>query len=102
VKVGLDLVEWARGPGPVWTVRVGVHSGELVVGVIGTKRFLFDVWGGTVNTASRVESEGVPNAVSVSRASWNKIADACRGKSRGMVAVKGKGDMEMFLVEGLR
>ncbi len=81
---------------------MGVHSGELVAGVLGTKKFLFDVWGDTVNTASRVESSGVPNGVSVSRASWNRISDACRGHSRGKVAVKGKGEMEMFLVEGLR
>ena len=102
VKAGLDMVEACRDLASTWTVRVGVHSGELVAGVLGTKKFLFDVWGDTVNTASRVESSGVPNGVSVSRASWNRISHACRGQSRGKVAVKGKGAMEMFLVEGLR
>ena len=102
VKAGLDMVEACRDLASTWTVRVGVHSGELVAGVLGTKKFLFDVWGDTVNTASRVESNGVPNGVSVSRASWNRISHACRGQSRGKVAVKGKGEMEMFLVEGLR
>ena len=73
-----------------------------MAGVLGTEKFLFDVWGDTVNTASRVESGGVADAVSVSRATWAKIANECRGHSRGKVDVKGKGEMEMFLVEGLR
>ena len=102
VKAGLDMIEACRELASEWTVRVGVHSGELVAGVLGTEKFLFDVWGDTVNTASRVESNGTPNQVSVSRTSWNRIAHACRGRSRGMVEVKGKGEMEMFIVEGLR
>ncbi len=101
VKAGLDMVEACLDLASGWTVRVGVHSGDLVAGVLGTKKFLFDVWGDTVNTASRVESNGVSGGVSVSRASWNKISHACRGQSRGKVPVKGKGEMEMFLVEGL-
>jgi len=101
VKAGLDMIEACRDLSSGWSVRVGVHSGELVSGVLGTKKFLFDVWGDTVNTASRVESNGVPGQVSVSRTSWNRISHACRGRSRGNVAVKGKGEMEMFLVEEL-
>ena len=74
----------------------------MTAGVIGTHKFSYDVWGDTVNTASRVESNGVPNGVSVSGRSWSRVADSCRGRSRGEVAVKGKGEMEMFIVEGLR
>ena len=102
VKAGLDMVEACRDLASQWTVRIGVHSGDLIGGVLGSKKFLFDVWGDTVNTASRVESNGVPNGVSVSSVSWNKISDACRGQSRGVIEVKGKGEMEMFVVEGLR
>ena len=102
VKAGLEMVAACQDLASPWTVRIGVHSGELVAGVLGSKKFLFDVWGDTVNTAARVESSGIPNGVSVSRASWNKISHACRGQSRGMVAIKGKGEMEMFLVEGMR
>ena len=102
VKAGLDMIEACGNLASQWTVRVGVHSGELVAGVLGSKKFLFDVWGDTVNTASRVESNGVSNGVSVSGASWSRISHACRGQSRGKVAVKGKREMEMFLVEGLR
>jgi class 3 adenylate cyclase len=102
VKAGLDMVAACRELTPMWRVRLGVHSGDVVAGVLGSKKFLFDVWGDTVNIASRVESNGVPDAVSVSRTSWNRIAHACRGQSRGMIEIKGKGEMEMFLVEGLQ
>jgi adenylate cyclase len=77
---------------------------QVLEGAVGSRsrKFLHDVWGDTVNTASGVESSGVPDGVSVSRTSWDRISHALRGRSRGMVAVKGKGEMEMFLVEGLR
>ena len=101
VKTGLDMIDACRDLESEWTVRVGVHSGELVAGVLGSEKFLFDVWGDTVNTASRVESSGVPGKVSVSRVSWDRISSVCEGGSRGMVALKGKGDMEIFVVEGL-
>lgn len=102
VKAGLEMVAACNELRSEWSVRVGVHSGEMVAGVIGTKKFLFDVWGDTVNTASRVESHGVPDGVSVSARSWKRISHACKGRSRGRIAVKGKGEMELFVVEGLR
>lgn len=102
VKAGLAMIEACKKLESKWTVRVGIHSGELVAGVLGTEKFLFDVWGDTVNTASRIESNGVPNEVAVSRTSWDRIAHACVGRSRGAVPIKGKGEMEMFVVEGLR
>ncbi len=101
VKAGLAMIEACEGLASDWTVRIGVHSGELVAGLLGSEKFLFDVWGDTVNIASRVESTGVPGKVSVSRRSWDRIANACRGQSRGMVSLKGKGEMEVFVVEGL-
>ena len=102
VKAGFDMIAACRDLTPTWSVRLGIHSGDLIAGVLGNKKFLFDVWGDTVNTASRVESNGVPDGVCVSRSSWDRIAHACRGHSRGLVDVKGKGEMEMYLVEGLQ
>ncbi|MBT8191970.1 MAG: GAF domain-containing protein [Acidimicrobiia bacterium] len=102
VKAGFEMIAACHELGPKWSVRIGIHSGDLVSGVLGNKKFLFDIWGDTVNTASRVESNGVPDCVCVSRGSWNRIAHACQGRSRGMIDVKGKGEIEMFLVEGLR
>jgi class 3 adenylate cyclase len=102
VKVGLEMIEACQDLESEWTVRVGIHSGELVAGLLGKEKFLYDIWGDTVNTASRVESNGVPGQVAVSLASWERISVACRGRSQGMVALKGKGDMEIFIVEGLK
>lgn len=77
VRAGFDMVAACRDLTPTWSVRLGIHSGDLIVGVLGNKKLLFDVWGDTVNTASRVESNSVPDGVCVSRSSWDRIAHAC-------------------------
>ncbi|HXV71704.1 MAG TPA: GAF domain-containing protein [Acidimicrobiia bacterium] len=102
VKAGLDMIAACQDLGSNWTVRVGIHSGELVSGVLGSKKFSYDVWGDTVNTAARLQSSGIPAGVCVSRTSWNKVAHVCHGQSRGNVTLKGKGDMEVYVVEALR
>jgi adenylate cyclase len=85
-----------------WDVRVGVHTGELVAGVIGREKFSYDVWGDTVNTASRMESSGAPGRVNVSRATHELVRDIFECEYRGLVEAKGKGEVEMFFVKGLR
>jgi class 3 adenylate cyclase len=101
VRCGLDMVAGLSGLGSGWQVRIGVHCGEVMAGIVGHKKFLYDVWGDTVNTASRVESNGVAGAVCLSRAAWDRVARRCRGHSRGAIPVKGKGEMELFVVDGL-
>ncbi|MEK7783819.1 MAG: adenylate/guanylate cyclase domain-containing protein, partial [Chloroflexota bacterium] len=86
---------------PSWHVRVGVHVGPVIAGVIGRRQYLFDVWGDTVNTAARVESLGAPNAVNVSAAAWHHISHLCHSEAYGRVYVKGKGEMEMYRVDKL-
>ena len=102
VQCGLEMVAVVRRMPAQWNVRVGIHAGPVMAGVVGHRQYLFDVFGDTVNTAARVESHGVPGAVAVSAAAWQTIAERCRGESLGMVNVKGKGDMEIFRVDGLR
>ena len=85
-----------------WGVRVGVHTGELVAGVIGREKFSYDVWGDTVNTASRMESAGAPGRVNVSRATYELVKDVFECEYRGRVEAKGKGAVEMFFVKGER
>jgi class 3 adenylate cyclase len=84
-----------------WDVRVGIHAGPVMAGVIGHRQYLFDVWGDTVNTAARMESNGVPGAVVLSGPAWRRIAHRCRGCSRDKVRIKGKGLMEVFQAEAI-
>jgi class 3 adenylate cyclase len=79
-------------------VRIGVHTGPVVAGVIGKKKFIYDVWGDTVNTASRMESHGLPSAIQVSDATFELTKALFDYESRGTIAVKGKGDMQTYLL----
>ncbi len=84
---------------PYWDVRVGIHSGPLVAGVVGTRKFAFDVWGDTVNTASRFESMGEPGRVNVSEQFLAAVREQVGVTDRGLIAMKGKSDAPMFFVE---
>lgn len=79
-------------------IRVGIHSGPIVAGVIGKRKFTYDVWGDTVNTASRMESSGEPGRVNVSETTFKLVSPHFRCEARGMVDAKGKGAMAMYFV----
>ncbi|HEV3084518.1 MAG TPA: adenylate/guanylate cyclase domain-containing protein [Gemmataceae bacterium] len=96
LRCGLEMIGQARCSEPGWKLRVGIHAGPVVAGVIGSRQFLYDLWGDTVNTAARMESNGVPGKVVLSGTAWRQVADKCRGESLGMLPIKGKGHMELM------
>lgn len=82
------------------SIRIGIHSGPLVAGIIGNKKFIYDLWGDSVNTASRMESHGVEGVIQITRATYEMINNEFLCSPMGIIPVKGKGDMEIWHVDG--
>jgi adenylate cyclase len=98
--MALDMLEVMRSDDEVGQLglelRVGINSGPVVAGVIGRKRFLYDLWGDAVNTASRMESHGTPGRIQITRPTYELLADEFECEPRGTIAVKGKGEIEAW------
>lgn len=82
-----------------WRMRVGIHSGTLVAGVVGKKKFAYDLFGDTINTASRIESTGEAGKINISSSTYELIKDEFSCHARGKVFAKGKGELEMYFVK---
>ncbi len=94
MQKAISQIKWREGT--KISMRIGINSGPVVAGVIGTKKFIYDLWGDTVNVASRMESLGIADAIQVTEATYVRIRDQFHCEQRGLIAVKGKGEMMTY------
>ena len=93
----------AERPGsPGWQLRIGMNTGPVVAGVVGIRKFAFDIWGDSVNFASRMESSGAPGLINVSERTYERVKDFFVCEPRGKVVIKDKREVEMFFVRGVQ
>jgi class 3 adenylate cyclase len=83
-----------------WTVRIGIHSGKVVGGIVGVKKYIYDVFGDTINTTSRMESNSKPMQINVSETTYNLLKDQFTFMPREPMDIKGKGEMRMYFLKG--
>ncbi len=90
----------SRAGKPRFSMRVGIHSGPVVAGIVGSHKFAYDVWGDTVNTAARLEQSGEPGKVNISEATYRLVKDRFECQFRGKLSAKNKGEIAMYFVVG--
>jgi class 3 adenylate cyclase len=84
-----------------WDIRIGIHTGSVIAGVVGIKKFAFDVWGATVNFGSRMESSGVVNRINISEQTYHRVKDFFECEYRGKIQTKDQRPADMYLVAGI-
>jgi class 3 adenylate cyclase len=100
-KCGLEMAAASEATGPGWQLRVGIHCGPVVAGIVGRKQFLYDLWGDTVNVAARITGVAAPGTVVLSSAAWMQGRDYIHARSLGMVELRGRGEMELMTCEAV-
>jgi class 3 adenylate cyclase len=96
MQASLDSVNHKLGQS--FCLRIGINIGPVVAGVIGLTKFIYDLWGDTVNVASRMESSGIPGEIQVTSAVYERLKEKFTFKKRGDIAIKGKGEMTTYFL----
>ena len=110
IKTGIEMQAFVKEKNdrraaaglPLWELRIGVHVGPVVAGVVGKKKYAYDIWGNTVNIASRMESNGEPGKVNVSAGTYELIKDFYHCSYRGKISAKNIGEIDMYFVDGIK
>jgi adenylate cyclase len=107
IRAGLEIQEYIKARNDdkrelgntAWELRIGIHTGPVVAGVVGRKKYAYDIWGSTVNIASRMESNGEPGRVNISEATYQLVKDQYLCIHRGKIPAKNVGEIDMYFVE---
>lgn len=110
VKAALEIVEFMKEhiqtkkeqDIPYWNIRIGIHSGPIVAGIVGKKKFAYDIWGDTVNIASRVETTSKAGRINISKETYERVKEHFTFEYRGKIPIKNRGLIDMFFVNGLQ
>lgn len=94
------IQKFKRLDGSSFSLRIGIHTGQAIAGVIGTKKFIYDLWGDTVNVASRMESQGIAGCIQVTEVTYQLLKNKYELEKRSAIQVKGKGEMTTYILKG--
>lgn len=94
----LDIQHYMAQNGGKFQIRIGIHSGPLVAGIVGVKKYAFDIWGDTVNTAARMEQNSEAGKINISAATYELIKDSFNCEYRGKIKAKNKGEVDMYFI----
>ena len=100
IEMQEEIARYSRHSGEPLRLRIGINTGPVVAGVIGTKKFIYDLWGDAVNLASRMESHGVAGGIQVTEATYERLRSRYTFTRRRLENVKGKGEMNAYLLHG--
>lgn len=98
----IDAYKIKRKDKVLFDIRIGIHTGPVVAGVVGIKKFAYDIWGDTVNTAARMQENGETNLINVSQSTYDLIKDKYDCSYRGKISAKNKGEIDMYFIQGIK